>query len=271
MKDAQLRQPRRVRHELKFRRARVAGVQQLTPVLKRIVLEGEELEGFFSPGFDDHVKIFPVPRGQPLQLPSVGPDGPVFAEPRPVARDYTPRAFDADKRQLTIDFAVGHGGPATAWAEAAEVGDELGLGGPRGSFLVPTSFAQHLLVGDEAAIPAISRRLEELPAGSRAIACIEVADPDGELDMPSEADVEIIWVHRHGGPRGRGEALTAAAIEAASRIDPADAYIWVACESSVARAMRPALLAARRFNPKWMKVAGYWRLGHAGSHDVIED
>lgn len=271
MNETHLRQPRRVRHELKFRRARVETVEQLTPVLKRIVLTGEELEGFFSPGFDDHVKIFPAPRGQAVVLPTAGPDGPVFPEPKPVARDYTPRAFDAANRRLTIDFAVGHGGPATAWAEDAQVGDELGLGGPRGSFLIPTSFAGHLLVGDEAAIPAIARRLEELPAGARAVACIEVADAAGELALPSAANVEIVWVHRNSGPRGCGEALTAAAVEAAARIDPSDAYVWVACESSVARLMRSALLAARAFNPKWMKVAGYWRLGRAGSHEVIED
>lgn len=78
-------------------------------------------------------------------------------------------------------------------------------------------------------------------------------------------------MHRNGGPRGRAEALTAAAVAAAKRIDPADAYVWVACESSVARSMRAALLAARPFNPKWTKVAGYWRLGRAGSHEVIED
>lgn len=271
MNETHLRLPRRVRHELKFRRARVEAVEQLTPVLKRIVLTGEELEGFFSPGFDDHVKIFPIARGQALVLPTVGPEGPVFAEPKPTARDYTPRAFDAANRRLTIDFAVGHGGPATAWAQDARVGDELGLGGPRGSFLIPTSFAEHLLVGDEAAIPAIARRLEELPAGARAVACIEVADTLGELVLPSAASVEIVWVHRNGGPRGRPEALTAAAVEAAGRIDPSDAYVWVACESSVARSMRAALLAARAFNPKWMKVAGYWRLGRAGSHEVIED
>ncbi|HAD83369.1 MAG TPA: NADPH-dependent ferric siderophore reductase, partial [Brevundimonas sp.] len=100
--------------------------------------------------------------------------------------------------------------PATAWAEDARPGDELGLGGPRGSFLIPTSFAEHLLVGDEAAIPAIARRLEELPATARAIACIEVNDASGELDLPSPANVEIVWVHRNGGPRGRAEALMAA-------------------------------------------------------------
>ena len=270
MNETHLRLPRRVRHELKFRRARVERVEQLTPVLKRIVLTGAKLDGFFSPGFDDHVKIFPTPRGQPIILPAAGPDGPVFPEPKPMARDYTPRAFDAANRRLTIDFAVGHGGPATAWAEAAQIGDELGLGGPRGSLLVPTSFAEHLLVGDEAAIPAIARRLEELPEGARAIACIEVADASGELPLSSPASVELVWVHRSGRPRGGAEALTTAAVAAAKRIDPSDAYVWVACESSVARSMRTELLAVRAFNPKWMKVAGYWRLGRAGSHEMIE-
>ena len=96
-------------------------------------------------------------------------------------------------------------------------------------------------------------------------------DAGGELDLPSPANVEIVWVHRNGGPRGRPEALMAAAVAAAKRIDPADAYVWVACESSAARSMRAALLAARPFNQKWMKVAGYWRLGRTGSHEVIED
>ncbi|MNT32276.1 Siderophore-interacting protein [compost metagenome] len=98
-----------------------------------------------------------------------------------------------------------------------------------------------------------------------------MADASGELALTSPAEVEIVWVHRKGGPRGRAEALTTAAVAAAKRIDPADAYVWVACESTVARSMRSALLAARPFNPKWMKVAGYWRLGRAGSHEVIED
>ena len=89
-----LRTPRRLRHELKFRTLRVAEVQDLTPTLRRIVLEGADLDGFVSLGFDDHVKIFPVAEGQAPVLPTIGPDGPVFPEPRPVARDYTPRAYD---------------------------------------------------------------------------------------------------------------------------------------------------------------------------------
>lgn len=50
-----------------------------------------------------------------------------------------------------------------------------GRPGPRGSFVVPLEYDWHLLVGDESALPAIARRLEELPPGKPVIALIEAA------------------------------------------------------------------------------------------------
>lgn len=70
-----LRTPRRLRHEPEFRTLRVAEFQDLTPTLRRIVLEGADLDGFVSLGFDDHVKIFPVAEGQAPVLPTIGPTG----------------------------------------------------------------------------------------------------------------------------------------------------------------------------------------------------
>jgi NADPH-dependent ferric siderophore reductase len=265
------RTPRRVRHELKFRRLTVASVETLSPQMKRIVVQGTELEGFTSPGFDDHLKLVPPLPGEALRVPEVTSEGVVWFEPRPAMRDYTPRAYDPESQSLTIDFAVGHGGPATAWAEQAKPGDEIGIGGPRGSMIVPVEFATHLLIGDEAALPAIARRLEDLPAEVSAVAVIEVEDKAGELALTSAANLKIIWVHRQGETRGEGTALSAAAVKAAGELDASDAYVWAACESSVARALRPRLLAANSFNPKWMKVAGYWRRGAEGLHEVIED
>jgi len=48
----------RVRHEIKRRRLTVARVERLPPKMVRIVLGGEELRGFTSLGFDDHIKVF---------------------------------------------------------------------------------------------------------------------------------------------------------------------------------------------------------------------
>src|SRR3546814_7741466 len=65
----------RVRHPLVIRRAKVARVSSLSPHMRRIVVSGAELNGFFSPGFDDHVKLFMPAPGAALVLPSVGERG----------------------------------------------------------------------------------------------------------------------------------------------------------------------------------------------------
>lgn len=200
--------PSRHRHPLRFRRLTVARVEVLSEQMRRIVLTGPELEGFISLGFDDHIKLFPPVEGQVQVWPEVTSEGVVWPEPKPIMRDYTPRAYDAVAGSLTVDFAVGHGGPATEWAHRAVVGDELGIAGPRGSMVVPTQFPQHLLIGDEAALPAIARRLEELPAGVQAAAVIEAEDEAGELNLTSQAGLDLHWVHRRGGPRGEARALT---------------------------------------------------------------
>lgn len=269
MTDA-LRIPRRVRHDLKFRALKVVSIEDLTPSMRRIVLGGDALEGFTSLGFDDHVKLFPPKPGKPLALPTVGPDGPVFPEPRPAARDYTPRAYNPATRQLTIDFVTGHGGPATEWAEMAGPGAIVGVGGPRGSLIVPTAFQNHLLIGDETALPAIARRLEELPATVRALVIVEVDDAASKLPLTSAADLTLVWVERNGRPRAQADALIEAVTQSAAAVDPADAYVWIAAESLVAKALR-AQVVAMGFNTKTMKAAGYWRKGAVGAHEVIED
>ncbi|KIC59271.1 FAD-binding protein [Brevundimonas nasdae] len=263
------REIRRIRHELKFRRLSVVSVEAVTPTLKRVVLGGDDLVGFVSAGFDDHVKIFPVKDGETLHLPTLGPDGPVFPEPRPVSRDYTPRAYDAELNRLTLDFVIGHGGPATEWAEAAAPGSILSVGGPRGSFIVPTDYADHVLIGDETALPAIARRLEELPAGVRALTVIEVKSAASRLAFTTRADLTTIWVERNGD-NGQADALVSAAKTAAADVSREDAYVWIATEAQVAKTLRIAMVEMG-FDPKAMKAAGYWRLGDMGSHEVIGD
>jgi NADPH-dependent ferric siderophore reductase len=263
------RESRRVRHELKFRTLSVVSVEGLTPTLKRVILSGDDLAGFVSAGFDDHVKIFPVRDGETLNLPTAGPDGPVFSEPRPIARDYTPRAYDPATNRLTIDFVIGHSGPATEWAEAAAPGAILGVGGPRGSFIVPVDYADHVLIGDETALPAIARRLEELPAGVRALTVIEVADAASRLTLTSRANLTSVWVERDGDHEQAG-ALVSAAKSAAADVSRDDAYVWIAAEAQAAKALRGAMVALG-FDAKAMKAAGYWRLGDGGTVGVIED
>jgi len=261
------RLPRRVRHELRFRKLQVQAVRRVTPHLIRVTLEGDALVGFNSPGFDDHAKLFfPDAATGVLQLPAVGPDGPVWSGTKPTMRDYTPLLYDADAGTLEFDFALHDAGPATQWAESARPGDVIGVGGPRGSFIVPTAFDWHLLIGDDTALPAISRRLAELPSGSRAVVLVEVDSEADQIPLPSAANVELHWVHRRGAEPGAGAPL----LDTLRRLQlpQGDFHAWVACESSAAKALRAHLVDERGANPKWTRASGYWRRGAAATHDT---
>lgn len=251
------RQPQRVRHGTSRRALAVKSVTRLTPNMIRVIFEGEELAGFTSLGFDDHLKLF---------VPESDANG---AEPQLVGRNYTPRRYDAETGELAIDFALHDAGPATRWAEQATAGQPVAIGGPRASFIIPLTYEWHLLVGDDTALPAIARRLEELPAGTRVVVIAEVDSQADEIPLPTDADASIHWIHRKGAPAGQAEHLAGAL----RTIDlPAgDYYAWVACEGAVAKALRTQLLAENGAQPKWTRAAAYWRHGVADVHENLKD
>jgi NADPH-dependent ferric siderophore reductase len=275
---------RRVRHETRLRRLKVQQVRHLTPKMIRVAVAGDELAGFTSLGFDDHVKVFFPPPGGDLVVPTMGPEGPMYPEgaPRPALRDYTPRWYDPAAGVLYLDFVIHDAGPATSWAAQAQPGQPLGVGGPRGSFIIPTQFDWHLLIGDETALPAIGRRLEELPSDTRALVVAEVDNPAEEQQFESAAKLEVIWVHRriaeHGGIPDTGDHTVPAgdATRILQRLrsiefPSGDYFAWVAAETQVARAVRQYLLTERSADKQWIKAAGYWRRGEIGTHERIDD
>jgi len=251
----------RVRHEIRRRLLTVARTEQLAPAMVRIVLTGDELAGFTSLGFDDHVKLF-FPTG-----PGGTPDSAGEA-PADAARDFTPRRFDAQAGELWIDFFLHESGPATGWATQARVDDTLVVGGPKGSaVLAVEGIDLHMLIGDETAIPAIARRLEELPAHARALVVVEV-DPDTSWPaFETAAQCAVIWVHR-----------SAASAPGADLIDrlrtvqiPAErCFVWVALESQSARAIRRYMCDERGVPKAWIKASAYWQRGAVGKHERIE-
>ncbi len=265
------RLPQRMRLPLHFRRLEVRAVEQPAARLIRVTLGGEQLAGFDSPGFDDHVKLFfPDPQTGHLLLPEVGPDGPIWPDDaRPVMRDYTPHSHDVDAGTVQLDFVVHAAGPATDWAVRARPGDILGVGGPRGSVRIPMSFDWHLLIGDETALPAIARRLAELPATTRAVVVAEVEAADGQVALTSNADLTVHWCHRNGEAAGTSSTLSDTVAQLV--LPSGDGFTWVACESRQARALRLQLVQQRGLHPRWVKAAGYWRLGATGIHDHIDD
>ncbi len=264
--------PRRVRHEIRVRRAVVKDTQRVTTHRLRVTLAGEELIGFSSPGFDDHVKlIFPDAATGELRLPALGPHGIVWPEgvEKPVMRDYTPRAYDPVAGTLTVGFSLHDAGPATAWARHAKPGDPIAIAGPRGSFVVPVEYDWHLLIGDDAAIPAIARRLEELPAGTRAVVLLEVDGHDDELPLTSRADLDLRWHHRQNAEPGTTSLLHDAL--AGLPWPEGHGYVWIAGESTAVKALRAHVVQERGMDPKLVRASGYWRRGAANVHERIEE
>lgn len=244
----------RVTHEIKRRKLEVLRVVDLTPRMRRITVGGAQLAGFISLGSDDHVKLFfPQTAEELATLENLELSAGMKSKTMPPMRDYTPRRYDLETLELDIDFVLHGDGPAATWAAQARPGQWLYIGGPRGSMVVPDMFDSYLLIGDETALPAIARHLEELPANRRALVVVEVENAAEEQTLNSAASVEVIWVHRDGS-NNLLEIVQGLSI-------PQDKlYAWVATETALSRKVRRVLLDTHGLNEEFVKAAGYWRL-----------
>lgn len=244
----------RVTHEIKRRKLEVLCVVDLTPRMRRITVGGAQLAGFISLGSDDHVKLFfPQTAEELATLENLELSAGMKSKTMPPMRDYTPRRYDLDTLELDIDFVLHGDGPAATWAAQARPGQWLYIGGPRGSMVVPDMFDSYLLIGDETALPAIARRLEELPANRRALVVVEVENAAEEQTLNSAASVDVIWVHRDG-------SNNLLEIVQGLSIPQGKLYAWVATETALSRKVRRVLLDTHGLNEEFVKAAGYWRL-----------
>ncbi len=249
-------------HGLTWRTVAVEAVEDLNPRYRRITFRGPELEGFTSLDAHDHFKLlFPADPGSAPVIPTRGEKGFVYPEgtPEQAMRDFTPRAFDPETNSLVVDFVLHEGGPASDWASQAEPGRQVGMVGPRGSKIVGDDFDWYLMVGDETAWPSYERRLEELPAGAKALVVVEVEDAASELPYTTQADAEVIWVHRNGTPAGTGTALLDA-LKAAT-FPEGEYFAWGGGEATILRDVRRYLIGERGANPEWLGFSGHWKRG----------
>ncbi|MEU3271060.1 siderophore-interacting protein [Saccharomonospora sp. NPDC006951] len=250
---------------LVLRRVRLERAVDVTARMRRITLVGEELgeftrEGltlpaFASPGFDDHIKLIFASDGNvrdvlPAQLEH-GIDWPPSRTR--VTRDYTPRRHDPRARELDLDVVMHGDGPASAWARDAKPGDELWIVGPKSSVVVPQDADWVLLAGDETALPAISRFLEERPVDAPVRAVITIEDDAARQPLPAREGDVLDWVI---APAGDETALA----EAVRAVQPprGTPYVWAGAESR-------ALLPVRRYvSREWgvpkshVNITGYW-------------
>lgn len=267
--------PRRVRHPLQLRPARVRQIEEVGAHRRHITLEGPALQSLESDGFDDHIKLLlPPPGVTELPTPSIRsrglPEWPANG-PQPVARDYTPLAVDRARGRLTLGFYLHGDGPAARWAAAAQVGDAVLIGGPRGSAVWPTDLRWQWLVGDESALPAIQRRLAELPASVDVTVVLDLAHPTAPLPALALGGRTLHIVPRP--VQGHPEEVSAPLLRqlAALPRPQGRGFAWVGLERHSARAAHQWLYEAAGLAKGQVRATAYWQRGVSGGIEKLEE
>ncbi|SEJ63125.1 siderophore-interacting protein [Demequina mangrovi] len=233
--------PRPERPDRPVRTLTVVRTERLTPAMVRVILTGPDLDAFPPLTFTDHyVKLR-------------------FGD---VTRTYTIRSLDLETRELAIDFVVhGDEGLAGPWAATAQPGDALRLVGPGGAWAPSADADAHLLVGDEAALPAIAAALDRLATArpdARVEVYLEVAGPADEQPLATTSRTAIHWIHRTGAD-AHGEALTRAVVGAERPVGRVEAFVHG--NADMVKPLRRHLFHTWAIPREQVSISGYWRTG----------
>ncbi len=240
------------RTRLPRRNVAVSDVSRLTPQLVRIVATGELDDWSVSGGPGGHFKVF---------IPQDNEDY--------VMRTYTVREYDAEAGRLTVDFAVHADGPATSWALNASPGSPFQISGGARSGYEPSEGANWtVFLADHSALPAVAAILEGLPTGHSVKALIEVPSVEEQLELTSDANLEVEWIVEQGAPC---QQLVATALTL--DLPQGEGDVWVGCEADGMRQIRRNLLHDRSLSPRSAHTRAYWKrnVPNHSDHDTGED
>ncbi|WP_237199893.1 siderophore-interacting protein [Rothia nasimurium] len=239
-------------------------------------------------------------------VPSVGLDETPLLGMFPAAEaDLEPLARDLPaglQPEIDVDFvlhtdAQGTSGPGSAWAEQAQVGQQVSILAPlRGSTLWssynPGAASSLLLLGDETAAPALLSILRSLPTEATGAVFLEVPGAEDALDRLPEvrqATQRVPGVRLHVLARTpgqmRGHQLTRAlrttcSLEPAPAVAPSDdwetdgplwhlaenptgTYVLIAGESTVVKTLRRICVNEAGLPKESISFMGYWKAGQA--------
>lgn len=253
-----------------FHTMSVLRTEQLTPHMVRVWLGGEGFDTFVPTGDSDmYVKLVFPPPGSDVVYPEPFDLDAIEEHERPVLRTYTVRFYSPEQRELAIDFVVhGDEGIAGPWAARVQPGERITFRGPGSGYRPDPEAPWHLLISDEAGLPAVAAALESMPDDAVVKAFIEVAGAADELELTAPAGAEVTWVHRGassdvaGEDRAGDNAPLVAAVRDADWLD-GEPQVFVHGEAqAVMKNLRPYIRKERGVSSRRASsISGYWRRG----------
>jgi NADPH-dependent ferric siderophore reductase len=130
--------------------------------------------------------------------------------------------------------------------------------GPGGAYAPDPEADWHLMVGDDAVLPAIAVSLSRVPAGVPVFAVIEVDGPEHRQPLSSPGDLDVVWVHRRVDA-GQDSSLLLEAVRALS-LPAARGQAFVHGEATTVRVVRRHLVLDRGLPTSALSATGYWKL-----------
>lgn len=242
----------------------VSAVRDLTPRLRRLTLAAPELSGYRTLGPDEFFGLVMPPAGHPLPpLPQDGSPNPRGAfdhlpeAEQPAIRWYTVRAHRPAAGELDVDVVThGDAGPGSAWVLEAAVGSVAGFQTGTACYRTDAPSGDHVVVGDETAVPAISAILEQQRDDVTTHVFVEVPERADVTELLPPAQGSLTVLER--GAARPGSLLVPAVAAAAF---PTPVYAWVAGEQSTVTQVRRHLVGERSMDRRSVYFCPYWILG----------
>lgn len=235
-----------------FREMTVTAKKVLGPGMIRLTLRGENLTSFARDGLHFRLLIPATAERAPIWPVKLSSGQLRFPEGKDMLhnRVYTIRNIRPESGEFDVDLVRHPGGVASDWAEKVATGAVVGILGPGGGYFPEGDWL--LMGGDETALPAIARILENADPVTEGQVFIALRNPSHRLDFTHPEGVNITWLD------DLGDTLPDA-VEAVTPPSNRQAYAWFGGEQAHATRLRKYFKSTLGLPPKQQLSAAYWR------------
>lgn len=223
----------------------------ISPNMKRITFTGDDLSDFPEDFESGYIKIR-LPKSQ--KLLNLDSTKKAFE-----SRSYTIRFFRPGDLELDIDFLLhGDSGPASKWANSAQIGEIISVAGPGPVKLASKSSDWFLFVGDMTALPAISVNLERLPEDARGLAILEINSEEDKLKLKKPENLKIQWILNPDSTKGCAKLIESFRN---TKWEGEKPFAWVAGEFELMRCAKKILKNEKKLPNESIYFSSYWKIG----------